>query len=309
MQLLKSTVFTNKNLFTKIKTNYNKFDKFDKNLQKNNKRIFNLFIFNILSFIVLLYSYTKAKSYKHFSMFELYCLCFSFIVTISHLIILKKLNKTSNSLKKYMLYNETLTLYQENLHNFKHDYSNTLQCIGGYIHSGNMTGLKEYYLELLDDCQRINSLTAVSPNLINNPGIYNIIATKYIKAEELNVKMSVNVFMDLDKIDKDVYSITRILGILLDNAIEACCECAEKNINICFSHNKKKDMYSILIENTFNKDNLNIDKIYEKGFSTKINNSGLGLFSVNKILNKSKNLSLHTTTTDNIFSQELEIWN
>ncbi|MDO5556609.1 MAG: GHKL domain-containing protein [Clostridia bacterium] len=206
------------------------------------------------------------------------------------------------------MYNQTLNTLQENLHSFKHDYSNTLQCIGGYIYTNNMEGLKDYYLQLLDDCQKINNLTVLSPSVINNPAIYNIIASKYMKAENLNIKINLDIFFNLKELCVDSYTLSRILGILLDNAIEAANDCENKVINISFSSNNKKGLQIITIENTFNHHNLNTNELFKKGFSTKKNNTGLGLFNVRKILNKSKNLNLFTSINNGLFSQSLEIW-
>ena len=74
----------------------------------------------------------------------------------------------------------------------------------------------------------------------------------------------------------------------------------------------KKDIKSnkelIIVENSYKKIDINIDKIFEKGYSTKQNKKdhGLGLWNVRKILSKSENLNLFTSK-DKLFSQQLEI--
>ena len=50
------------------------------------------------------------------------------------------------------------------------------------------------------------------------------------------------------------------------------------------------------------------EKIYEKGFSTKPGNSGLGLWKVRQILIRNNNLNLFTTKNDEYFKQQLEIY-
>ena len=59
---------------------------------------------------------------------------------------------------------------------------------------------------------------------------------------------------------------------------------------------------------TYNNKDIDTDKIYEKGFSTKENNTGLGLWEVRQILNKNKNLNLYTSKNNEYFNQQLEIY-
>ena len=106
-----------------------------------------------------------------------------------------------------------------------------------------------------------------------------------------------------------IYEFTRIFGILLDNAIETTAECEEKLINIKFRNEENKHRQIVVIENTFNDSNLNIDDIFQKGVSGKENHTGLGLWEVRQILKKNNNLNLHTQKSGNMFIQQLEIYN
>ena len=105
-----------------------------------------------------------------------------------------------------------------------------------------------------------------------------------------------------------VYEFSRILGILLDNAIEASSECDEKVINISFRNDEKNHRQLITIENTYANKDVNTEDIFKKGFSGKENHSGLGLWEIRQILNKNNNLNLHTSKTDEFFTQQLEIY-
>ena len=123
-----------------------------------------------------------------------------------------------------------------------------------------------------------------------------------VKVEESHVHRHLS---DINKINLDSYHLTKILGIFLDNAIEASKECSKKIINISFKYSNNKQL--ILVENTYLNKNISIKKIFEKNFSSKLNHSGLGLWEVNKIVNKHKNLNLYTITDNNFFTQKLEI--
>ena len=105
-----------------------------------------------------------------------------------------------------------------------------------------------------------------------------------------------------------IYEFARILGILLDNAIEASEECDEKIVNITFKDDTKNSRQLIIIENTYKDKNVDTEKIFEKDITGKENHTGLGLWEVRKIVKKNSNLNLSTNKNDKFFIQQLEIY-
>lgn len=231
-----------------------------------------------------------------------------FAISIYSLTRVTELVQTTQALHNAEEYNKTLRIIHDNVRCFKHDFDNIVTTIGGYVQTDDMEGLKNYYLQLQDDCQRANNLYMLNPEIINNPGIYSLLTTKYHEAEEKNIKINLSLLLDLDKLNMKIYEFTRILGILLDNSIDAANESDEKIINIVFRNEEKNQRQIILIENTYKDKNVDIDKIFDKGISGKENHTGLGLWEVRKIINKNNNLNLHTTKNDKYFSQQLEIY-
>ena len=67
-------------------------------------------------------------------------------------------------------------------------------------------------------------------------------------------------------------------------------------------------MQLLIIENTYTNKDVNTDKIFGKGYSTKKGNTGLGLWEVRQILNRNNNLNLFTTKNDEFFTQQFEIF-
>ena len=219
-----------------------------------------------------------------------------------------KLSITTQKLQNAEEYNKTLTILHDNVRGFKHDFDNIVTTIGGYVKTNDMEGLKKYYVQLEDDCQKVNNLYVLNPKLINNPGVYSLLTTKYHEAEEKGIKVNMSLLLDLRKLNMKIYEFTRILGILLDNAMDASSECNEKIMNIIFRDDAKNHRQLIIIENTYKDKNVDTEKIFNKGFSGKENHTGLGLWEVRKILSKSKNLSLYTTKNEKYFSQQIEIY-
>lgn len=230
------------------------------------------------------------------------------ISTILQNITIKKLN---NKLSETELYNNLLLTSNDNIRGFKHDFNNIIQAIGGYIETNDLTGLRKYYSELFSDCNNLNNLSVLNPKTINNPAIYQVLSSKYLKANELGIQVNLIVFLNLNKLNMKVYEFTRILGILLDNAIEASLNSNEKIINIEIRNDFKVKRQILVIENTYSNKNVDTVKIFDKNYTSKIDNKkshGLGLWEVRQILKKNNNLNLFTSKNNCFFKQQLEIY-
>lgn len=236
-----------------------------------------------------------------------------FLVSIFSLYRTNKLETTKQLLEKEKLYNKTLSTLHDNIRGFKHDFNNIVQALGGYISTNNIDGLKNYYKDLLEDCQFNNNLASLTPDSIDNPAVYSLLTDKYYKAESCNVKLNLELLDDLSCLNIKSYELARILGILLDNAIEASAKTTEKVINVIFRKDKKVNRNLIIIENSYENKDVNIDKIFEKGYTSKISEDkhghGLGLWEIRKYLRKHTSLNLYTTKSDSFFRQQFEIYN
>ena len=105
-----------------------------------------------------------------------------------------------------------------------------------------------------------------------------------------------------------IYEFARILGILIDNAIDASSECDDKIINLTFRDEPQNHRQIVIVENTYQDKDVDTEKIFEKGFSGKKNHTGLGLWEVRKIVKKNSNINLFTTKSDKYFTQQIEIY-
>ena len=218
------------------------------------------------------------------------------------------LSTTKKQLESAEEYNKTLHILHDSVRGFKHDFDNIVTTIGGYINTNDMDGLKNYYSQLEEDCSRVNNLYILNPDNINNPGIYNLLTTKYNEAEEKGIKVTLTVLLDLNDLHMKIYEFARILGILLDNAIDAATECDSKVLNIVFRNEAKNNRNIILTQNTYKDKDVDIDQIFNKGVTGKENHTGLGLWEVKQILKKNNNVNLYTTKNEQYFSQQLEIY-
>ena len=160
----------------------------------------------------------------------------------------------------------------------------------------------------MDDSERVNNLYILNPEVVNNDGIYDLLTKKYHEADSKDIKVNITFLLDLSTLHMKIYEFARILGILLDNAIEASSECEEKIINLIFRDDRKNHTQLIIVENTYADKTVDTEKIFEKGISGKENHTGLGLWKVRKIVNKNPNVVLRTIKDDKFFKQQLEVY-
>ena len=290
-----------------IKPNFN----FSDNIDKKNKAVIisNLCI-GILAIIIqtitLFYYVDRLPIFITFLGFI--SLVVYFVLSIYTLTRIFKLILTTQELESTKEYNRSLRILHDGVRGFKHDFDNILTTIGGYIVTNDMKGLQKYYYDLESDSQKTNNLYLLNPEIINNGGIYNLLTKKYHEATSKDIKVNMTFLLDLSTLHMKIYEFARILGILLDNAIEASSECKEKIINLVFKNDNKNSRQIILIENTYNNKIIDTERIFEKGLSSKENHSGIGLWEVKNLVKKNNNVNLFTSKTNKYFSQKLEIY-
>jgi two-component system sensor histidine kinase AgrC len=120
--------------------------------------------------------------------------------------------------------------------------------------------------------------------------------------------VSIELIDDIEHINISTIDLCRITGILLDNAIEASILCDDKFIH--FAMIKTDNEIILILSNSCLSSTPPIHKLYEKNFSTKGENRGIGLNNIKKIINKRYNNILFNTSINNcIFKQELIINN
>ena len=281
------------------------------NFDKKNKLIITLnFIFGLFNIMfqgIITAYYTDILPIQ-ITFLNFISLLMYFVLSFLSLAKISNLVTTTQKLESAEEYNKTLHILHDNVRGFKHDFDNIVTTIGGYIKTDDMEGLEKYYSQLQEDCSKVNNLYILNPDIINNPGIYNLLTTKYSEAEEKGIKVNLTFLLDLNELHMKIYEFARILGILLDNAIDAASECDEKVLNIVFRNEAKNNRNIILIENTYKDKDVDLNQIFNKGISGKENHTGLGLCEIRQILKKNNNVNLYTNKNEKYFTQQLEIY-
>lgn len=213
-----------------------------------------------------------------------------------------------NQQKKYI---ESLEKNNKEIRKFKHDFNNILLSLNGYINNNdfNITELREYFnnnILPINNKLATNSSTLANLDSIKVKSLKSLLTNKILTAQTKDINISVSIENIIDDLFIDEMQISRVLGILLDNAIEGCLETKDKKMSIIILRIDKT--IDIRISNTFNSNNNNISikQFNEEGFSTKGENRGLGLSTAHEIVDR-YNMILNTFIEDDNFIQYLTI--
>lgn len=204
--------------------------------------------------------------------------------------------------------NENLKELVDKLRIFKHDYCNVIASISGYIALNDMSGLKKFVESIMNEINEVNQLQSINMNMINEPSIFSLISSKYRLAISNNVSFNFFSNINYQKLNMGIYEFSKILGILLDNAIDAAKNSAEREVFVSAEISKNLTQ-TITIKNSYSNKDIDIKSIFNKGFSTKKIKSGIGLWEVKEIVKRYPNAKIHTSKDDEFFIQKLILKN
>ncbi|WP_459480279.1 sensor histidine kinase [Clostridium saccharoperbutylacetonicum] len=198
-------------------------------------------------------------------------------------------------------------LYTE-MREFRHDYINILSSIIGYIENKDMPGLEVYFnnkIVPLGKGIESNNFKIGHLKNIKLLELKGILSSKLIHAQELGIDVFIDIMDDITRIDMDIVDLCRTVGILIDNAIEAALTSTNRSLKVALVN--KHNSTIIVIINSCPENTPPIYKLFQKGFSTKGQNRGLGLSSLKELISHYNNISLDTIIENGEFIQKLEI--
>lgn len=207
-----------------------------------------------------------------------------------------------NSMKEYTNQIEDLYL---NIRSFKHDYINILSSFHSYINEHNYEGLEKYFnREILPAGLSLAFEDSVYGRLgfIQVPEIKSIVYTKILYAKKQKINVTISIKEKIDYFPVKTLDLVRVLGILLDNAIEASVLTNEKFLSVTFF--KDTESICIQIQNSSRYID-NIEELYKIRASSKGEGRGIGLYEVRRIVNKYSSVLLNTEYDNYIFNQKL----
>lgn len=190
---------------------------------------------------------------------------------------------------------------------FRHDYANILLTLEGGIYREDWDQVKQVYEQTVKPTRQLMRKNEYSFVKLRNLHVFevkSILAAKILMAQQMKIDVTLEIEEPIHSIQMELISFTRILSILLDNAIEAAAETEDPKLWIVLLEDPTIQL--IKIENS-SREKVSLWRLEERGYSTKGKGRGLGLHNVQQMLKQNKFASLETEVQSNVFSQTLII--
>lgn len=284
----------------------------NQHLQKSNRL---KFINSLLSISLILYLLTyqfNNTSYKNaVNMF--------FVISLISLLVYLK-NTTQNyfnfqlaqqkqqQLDHLTTYTTQIEDLYKSINGFRHDYANLIVSLETSIQAGDINQIRSIYEDVLKNSPNVlnhGNHTLGSLTKIDIPAIKSILSNKIILALEKGIHIEFEIEQKWSTCHVDVFDYIRMLGILLDNAIEASEACSMAFINIAFITDNIKQEHRLIIENSTNQEFINIGHIFQDGVTSKGANRGIGLSNMQHILSNYEQAHIETEYSNYRFRQTL----
>ncbi len=273
----------------------------------------------VISILAIIFTatffYKFATGYKLNQNVLLYLIAmFAFIIILFTLF--KQRMDNENVSKKYDELLDVMKNYENDIEEqrtLRHETKNEFATIKCKIQDKeDDKSIIEYIDSVIGDKCKASSTKYSKFKYLPSNGLKGFFYYKFIEAEKKEINVSVNISKQIENsflkdIDtKDFKDLVRIIGVYLDNAIEASSSSKDKKLGIEMYLIKEK--IEIIITNTFNNE-INLDKLGKESFSTKGKNRGHGLLLVKKILSENDIFEAKNEVRGNIYIQTLKINN
>ena len=228
-----------------------------------------------------------------------------------------KITNISNETKeKYNSTLKNLVEYEDMIDKYRvsnHENKNQLQMIRTMIHQKDKT-VEKYIDNLLDNVYMVNEKLMMDVSMLPS-GIKATIYTKMVMMENKRISYKLNVdrklryvdFFDRDANIETSLNICDILSVFLDNAIEEIENKKDPEIYIEVFYDEKDEELTFEISNKIYNKEIDLNKLPEKGYTTKSNGHGYGLSLVSEIVSANSRLENKTIIKNNIFTQRLTL--
>lgn len=277
---------------------------------EKNKQII---IFSILTFISIgMFFYTFIKEFRFSNNVFIYLIAMVVLISVLFSLV-KQVVENKKITKNYDQLLEFMTTYEEEIEKqriLNHETKNEFLAIRAKM--GDHEDEKEiikYIDEILKDKIIIKQEAYAKFGYLPPNGIKGLCYLKVQAAE----KKKINVGLVISKRIKDstIFNLdikkqrefAKILGVFLDNAIEASVSSEKKQLGIEAYITQDKE-FKMVISNTFN-NKIDTKKIGKETFSTKGKNRGHGLLLVKHIMDNNNRFKIEKEIRDGIYSQTI----
>lgn len=282
-----------------------KFIKIVENNKYYDKLLFTVLVTVVLSLVVYNLSITSSLNKEY--IINISIMGFFFLLMFVFIGEKNQKDKLNDEYDRLMEYVENFEDWIEDEKLNSHEHKNQLAVIRGLVKKNKKA--VEYIDNIIQDDIYLEDFWINEIKHLPTGGIKGLLYYKLILTKKENIDICLSVSRDVKNFIKDVDSIElkniyRLLGIYLDNAIEAAKESDNKVISLEIYPMNSRLM--IVISNTY-KGKIDINKIKNKGYTTKGSGHGNGLYYADKIIKKSSILESESSIINNYYIQKLMI--
>ncbi len=211
-------------------------------------------------------------------------------------------------LSQQNLYIQNLEETQQNLRTLKHDYKNMMASLYLQSKKHDFEKLEENIQKMMDDFDvNIDRKMNINHQLSNlkHLELKSLLFQKITEIHRQNIPFHLEIFQPVREIPVEAIDLVRIVGILMDNAIEAV---KESQGDIILLLMQQENSLTLVVDNYVDED-VDIDLIVQQGYTTKQNHTGLGLAGLEQIVRKYPNMLHNYSCMNHRFVQEIMIAN
>jgi len=162
----------------------------------------------------------------------------------------------------------------------RHDFMNHLQVVGSLVEMKEYGAAEEYIHRVYGDIQAVSSTLKTRV-----PAVNALLRVKIEESQKRGVFLDLHVYALWDGLPLQGWEMCRVLGNLIDNALDALAGVPEPRLTVMLGEDESLGHFTFAVENNGPEVPEDIrEKLFLAGFTTKGRERGMGLFIVRKIL-------------------------
>jgi|GEM_PF-1963929 len=255
-------------------------------LEKNQKKGFNryvqLIIFVLVLMVVWIFYIMNGFLYPIRHQVPLLTFTIIFLVLFLYLMrimVLYGMERIEIFIDKQ--YQQEMLGFTELIRSQRHDFNFHLQAILGMLENGNYPECRDYVKAMVKDTHEMNDILS-----LYHPAVGALLNNFRKLTANKGIDLQILIYYNLENISCTVYETNKVLGNLIQNAIDEVDQHKEDSPKVQVIIMKRSGNCVFKVSNKIKKDKNSFNKIFDSGYSTKASHEGIGLNTVQKIVSK-----------------------